>query len=223
LAVATPGISLAEWTTLCHKALPSLSIARRRELIRLLRDGFLEWTTDQKIAPGLFLKFYADAPATAQIDIVNVQWALSHPITLIGVERLVAPALASGNIDIPLSDVEKLVSANLDTRSAESLRKTRTVLLGAMEGMGTLVTRGTGQHRQLSASRGRPHPLTFAYLVHRDLQERGLNTIIAPKIPESSLGVRLSQCTFSHARFCMQWALDNQLLTERDDEIGLPR
>ena len=223
LAVATPGLSLAEWTQRCHTSLPNLSIARRRELIRLLRDGFLEWTDDDTIAPGLFLQFYATASATAQIDIVNVQWALSHPITLVGVERLVQPTLESGQTDIPLKDVEKLVASNLHTRSAESLRKTRTVLLGAMEGIGTLVTRGTGQHRQLSAARGRPHPLTFAYLVHRDLQERGLDAMMAPEVPESSLGVRLSQCTFSHARFCMEWALENKLLTERDDEIGLPR
>ena len=51
--------------------------------------------------------------------------------------------LRTGDIDIPLNDVDSLVSRHLDTSSSESLRKTRTVLLNAMEGMGTIIARGT--------------------------------------------------------------------------------
>ena len=66
--------------------------------------------------------------------------------------RLVAHALDHGTEDIPLNAVENLVAKHLSTSSAESRRKTRTVLLGALEGIGVLQTRGTGQHRTLRAA-----------------------------------------------------------------------
>ena len=219
LALAEPGRKKADWTAACHEALPELSVARRRELIRLLREGFLDWTADDTIDDGLFLRVYADAPATGQIDLVSVQWALSHDLTLTAVDQLVTPALESGDTVIELQQVEDLVRANLDTDSAESLRKTRTVLLGALEGIGTLATRGTGQHRSLAASRGRPHPIAFGYLVLRDLQQRGVDGMMASEVPENSLGARLTQCGVEHAHLCLRWCLDRGLLVEESDEV----
>ncbi|HMV65271.1 MAG TPA: hypothetical protein PKA64_00375 [Myxococcota bacterium] len=223
LAVAEPGTRVDDWSDICHGLLPELSVARRRELIRILRDGFLDIGADGRIVSGLFLEQYRDAPAVAQIDLVQIQWALSHPLTLVAVEELVAPALECGEPDIPLDDVEALVEEKLVTSSLESRRKTRTVLLGALEGVGVLVTRGTGQHRTLRASRGAPHPLAFGYLVMRDLAERRLDAMIASEVTESSLPVRLTQCGFGWAEHCLRWNLETGLLTQRDDEIGLPQ
>jgi len=220
LAYAAPGLPLDTWTQACHAALPDLSLARRRELIRLLRDGFLSWDSERKIVPGTFLSFYADAPASAQIDLVYTQWALSHPITALAVKSLVAPVVHRADTTITLPEVEALVATHLETTSTESLRKTRTVLLGALEGIGVLVTRGTGQHRQLRASRGFPHPLTFGYLVHRDLNERGLNAMMTREVTESSLGASITLCTDAHAEHCLRWNLERGILLERDDEVG---
>ena len=219
LALAVPGTDQATWTKACHDALPDLSMARRRELVRLLREGFLLWRDDGSIDRGLFLRIYNDAPASGQIDLVGVQWALSHPLSLVAIEALVVPALESGHADIPLARVETLVQANLETSSAESLRKTRTVLLGALEGIGTLVTRGTGQHRSLAASRGEPHPVAFGYLVLRDLEERGVDGMMQAEVTETSLGARLTQCGESHAAKCVDWCLARGLLVEVDDEV----
>ncbi len=221
LAEAAPGIPLDDWTAACHAALPDLSLARRRELIRLLRDGFLEWNDDGTIEEGTFLRFYGNAPATAQIDLVNTQWALSHPITLQATRQVVEAALERDDTTVTLAEVESLVAKHLDTRSAESLRKTRTVLLGALEGIGTLVTRGTGQHRQLRAARGCPHPLTFGYLAARDLSDRQLDAMMQSEVAESSLGVRLTQCTYEHAQFCTDWCLERQVLVSEGDEVRL--
>lgn len=221
LAKAEPGANLDVWTQACHASLPDLSLARRRELIRLLRNGFLEWNGDGTIVPGRFLRFYETAPASAQIDLVHMQWALSHPITAVAIEKLVAPAIHQSDTTVTLDAVEVFVASRLETRSAESLRKTRTVLLGALEGIGTLRTRGTGQHRQLRATRGMPHPLTFGYLVHCDLASRELGVMMASEVTESSLGVRMTQCTYDHARHCVNWNLKRGILAEKDDEIGL--
>lgn len=222
IAVAEPGMRVDDWAELCHGLLPDLSVARRRELIRILRDGFLDISPEGRVTAGLFLEQYRDAPAVAQIDLVQIQWALSHPLTLVAVEELVSPALEVGELDIPLEDVEAMVEEKLATSSVESRRKTRTVLLGALEGVGVLVTRGTGQHRTLRASRGAPHPLAFGYLVMRDLAERKLDAMIASEVTESSLPVRLTQCGLGWAEHCLKWNLDTGLLAERDDEIGLP-
>ncbi len=221
LALAETGSTQLAWKQACHRALPGLSVARRRELIRLVRDGFLAWTEDARVANGVFQQIYNDAPATAQMDLVDLQWALSHPITLIAVEHLVAPIVNQEETEISLNTVETLVAEHLHTNSPESLRKTRTVLLGAMEGIGTLITRGTGQHRSLRASRGTPHPIAFGYLVMRELQERGARGMMASEVPESSLGVRLTQCGESHARYCLEWCLQAGLLHLHGDEIGV--
>ncbi len=219
LALAEPGRSKADWTRSCHDALPRLSVARRRELVRLVRDGFVDWDAD-RVTLGTFLRVYSEAPASAQLDLVDLQWALTHPLTLIAVEQLVAPTLHLDDTNIELARVEALVAAHLDTDSAESLRKTRTVLLGAMEGIGTLITRGTGQHRSLRASRGTPHPLAFGYLLVRELEERGAMGMMLSEAAESSLGARLTQCGPDHGRTCVDWCLATGFLSRHGDEVA---
>ncbi|MGC6491281.1 MAG: hypothetical protein ACON5B_00435 [Myxococcota bacterium] len=220
LAQAEPGLSLTDWSARCHQNLPVLSQARRRELVRMLRDGFLT-VDDGRISNGLFLRCYSDASATAQFDMVHVQWALSHGLTLLAVRSLVAPALRSGKPEIPLAAVEQLVAGAVDTRSAESLRKSRTVLLGALEHVGVLETRGTGQHRTLRARRATPHPFAFAYLILRELTERGIDAMMEREALESSLAVQLTLCTVDHATRCLDHAVDSGWLRRDGDEVGL--
>lgn len=223
LALAEPGMALSDWSTQSNEALPHLSVPRRRELIRMIRDGFLDIGEDGEILRGLFLTHYESSAAMAQLDLVSAQWALSHPITLIAVEELIAPALQRGELDIPLADVETLVAKHVETNSAESLRKTRTVLLGALEGIGVLTTRGTGQYRSLRASRGEMHPAAFGYLALRDLADRQVDSMMAAELHESSLGTKLTQCTLPYATQCVEWNIARGILEAYEDEIGRPR
>ena len=220
LAIAKVGRGQADWAKACHPLIPELSLPRRRELIRLVRDNYLDWNTDLTVRNGLFHQFYWNAPASAQVELVDVQWATSHPLTLVAVEALVKPLLDQQQRAIRLSQVELLVASYLETESAESKRKTRTVLLGAMEGVGTLRTRGTGQHRSLEASRGAPHPIVFGYLVHKELRERGTDAMMTSEVLES-LPVRLTQCTRAHARACLDANLATGVLVARGDEVAL--
>ena len=222
LACAESGLTYAEWKSRARSLVEHISADRQRELFRILRDQFLTWNEDGTIADGLFLQYYNHSPASAQIDLLDLQWALSHEISLIALSRLVGPALAATSPNIPLSELDALVAQHVDSKSSESLRKTRTVLLGALEGTGTLTTRGTGQHRSLSAARGTPHPTAFAYLIHLDLLRRGAVDMMASEAVESSLGVRASMCTEDWARHCVGWAIDHGLLAARDDTIGIP-
>ncbi len=223
LALARPGVTQDQWVDRAHKALPHLSVARRREVIRLLRDGLIEWSADQRVKHGLFLDIYASASASAQVDLLHHAWAMSHPISLVAVEHVVAPRLEGmGDLEIPLQEVEALVRRFVETDSDESLRKTRTVLLGALEDIGTLVTRGTGQHRGLRAERGTPNPVTFGWLIRRELADRGVDSMMASEVPDTSLAARLTQCGPAHARTCVDWLLRDGSLVLSGDEIGTP-
>lgn len=222
LAMATPGRDVEGWSADCMDALPDLSHPRRRELVRILRDEYLSLDTEGHLVDDLFLHTYRHAPGVAQIDLVRTQWALTHPLPLQAVDALVGPALDSGEPDIPLDDVERFVAAHLDTPSAESRRKTRTVLLGALEGIGVLTTRGTGQHRSLRAARGRPHPVTFAWLIRRELVERGLDGMLRIEAVESSVPARLFRCGHAHASRCLDHAVARGTLWVVGDEVRAP-
>lgn len=221
LALVVPGTPFETWAERCHAFLPGLSMARRRELVRMLRDGFLVLDDDGLITDARFLHTYQHAPAAAQIDLVHAQWALTHPLSRIAAERLVAPALEVGELDIPLDDVEALVAEHISTRSAESRRKTRTVLLGALEGIGVLETSGTGQHRALRASRGRPHPVTYGYLLAKELDDRGATRMGATEATTSSLAARLTQCGPEHAAWCLDDNLARGAFASDGDDIRL--
>lgn len=223
LALAQPGRSLVEWSRTCRAGLGHLSAARSSELVRMVRDEFLEVDSDGRIQDGLFLRAYHGASALAQLDLVAVQWALSHPLTCVAAEQLVAPlldAVPSGeDAELEVDAVEALVSAALSTTSAESRRKTRTVLLGALEGLGVVGDRGPGVQRAVRVSRGRPHAAAFGYMLLRELAERGLDAMLAVEAVESSLPLRLTCCGSAWARSCLVWNLERGVLVQRQDEI----
>lgn len=184
LALAEPGIRRLAWTDACHSSLPHLSTARRRELIRMVRDDFLEWD-GTAVEPGVFQKAYDSATAGEQVELVAVRWAQSHPLPEHAVARLVEPALERGDPELPLSTVTAWIDRVVDTDSRASLTKTRAVLLAALEGTGALGTRGTGQHRSVWAKRGEPSARTVGYLTAWS--------------GSTDLVCRLTACTAHHA------------------------
>jgi hypothetical protein len=220
LALAETGMPVGDWADACYEAIPHVTATRRQELVRILRDGFLGVTGDDRIDGGLFLAAYAHAPATAQIDLLEVQWALTHPITLIATEALVAPALGSRDPRIAVGAVDELVRSNLDTSSDGSIRKTRTVLLGAMEGVGTLTASGSGPGRTYRAARGLPHAVTFGWLVKRELRDRGVAALPIDEVLVSSVAVRLTQCERDHAVRCLDQAIARGDLCKDGDAVS---
>ena len=222
LACAVPGLTFDAWRAEASPLIEHLSQARKREIFRILRDQFLDWSADGRIENGLFLRSYMDVPASVQIQMLHQHWALSHDITLLVLRDLASDAVASETTDIALADLDAVVARYVDSTSAESLRKTRTVLLGALEATGTIVGRGTGQHRTLRAARTRPHPLVYAYLVQRELYQRGTDAMMESEAIETSLGSRATLCPTDWARYCVAWAVEHGKLVAADDSISLP-
>jgi len=222
LSCAEPGLTFADWRTEASPRITHLSPDRQREIFRILRNQFLTWTEDQRIAEGLFLGRYHRVPASVQIQLLDVHWALTHPIALIAVRSLLVPAVESNQLDISLAELDALVAQHVDSVSSESLRKTRTVLLGALEETGALLGRGTGQHRQLKANRTRPHPRVFSYLILRELQHRGTDAMMRSEAIETSEATQFTLCPEDWAAYCVSWAVENRELRAVDDEIGIP-
>lgn len=181
LALGQPGTPLLVWQRACHDALSHLSTARCRELIRIVREDFLT-VEDHVLLPTPFTEHYAAASPVEQVELVHVQWALTHPLSLQAAIHLVHPALESGSPQIHLAQFTAFVDEQLGTASRASRTKTRTVLVGALEGVGCLGTQGTGRYRTLWARRGAPTPATIAYLT-----ERGGPTLVAQLTACSSL------------------------------------
>lgn len=166
LALARPGTPLLVWERACHRHLGHLSTARRRELIRIVREEFLT-IVDLRLQENAFLRHYDLATDDEQRELVCAQWALSHPLSLATVAHLVQPALDSDDPQISLARLDTFVAEQLDTDSAQSLGKTRRVLVKALEDVGCLGAQGTGRHRTVWAQHGEPSPALWAYLEER--------------------------------------------------------
>ena len=224
LAQSIVGISLEEWTSSCHAALPHLSVERRRELIRMIRGEFLTWTEQETIANGLFIRLYHSANAMDQIDMVHHLWATSHPLSLKTATAFITPILKNANVldpEISLEQLDQFVAKTIDSKSKESLRKSRTVLINALESIGVLSINGTGKNRVIRATRGAPSNIAFTYLLISWMTARGDDAIMAMEAIDSSLPVLLTGCSHTHARAALAWANTNNHLTLQSDEVSI--
>jgi hypothetical protein len=224
LAKSLVGISLDEWTTACHTALPSLSVERRRELIRMIRGEFLTWTEQSTIEDGLFIRLYHSATAMDQIDMVHHRWAASHPLTLETAKSFIAPILEKSSLldpEIPLRELDLFVAKTIKSKSKESLRKSRTVLINALESIGVLTITGTGKNRVIRATRGAPSYIAFTFLLMGWMTARGDDAIMTMEAIDSSLPVLLTGCTHTHAEAALAWADANNHLIVQSDEVSI--
>jgi hypothetical protein len=226
LALAEPGLERFVWESRCHEALAERKLVRAREtgLIRLVRETFLAFDEDSTIIENLFLRLYQNPGTSAlgQQDLVRLAWALSNPVTKLAVGRLVLPALSRDGQAITLAAIDAFVADVVETKAPDALRKTRTTLLSALEGIGVVETKGTGRHRQVKATLAEPHPIVFTYLLLSDLAERGGDTLEVVEALGSNLATRTVPCHVGHAYECLGWALKNGLLIAiNNDEIGV--
>jgi hypothetical protein len=224
LALSVVGLSLDEWTASCHAALPNLSVERRRELIRIIRGEFLSWTSEKTIDQGLFIRLYHSAYAMDQIDLVHHLWAVSHPLSLAATTTFIAPLLnrnSASTVEIHLNDLDVFVAKTIRSNSKESLRKSRTVLINALESIGVLSITGTGKNRVIRAMHGAPSYIAFTFLLMRWIMDRGDDAIMTMEAIDSSLPVLLTSCDHAYANAALEWAVDNNYLSVKSDEVSI--
>lgn len=230
LRLAVPGTTRRDWEISATSMLVDadrdkpLTEARLNDLLRIIRVSFLSWEgtgRDAVITENLFLRMYHSDHATPsfQEELVDIQWALYSEVARVAITNIIIPHLDVGDGEVDLATVDAFCHDTVDTDAPDSLRKTRTVLIKALERAGVMRTSGTGRYRRLWAQRGEPHPMTFAYLLLLGMEEKGQESISYQEAVSDNFGMFFTQCDVTHAFTCVSWALQNGILNIKDGSI----
>jgi hypothetical protein len=177
---ALPGTPVEEWAALADRILPQASSARRRELIRIVREELLD-SRDGTIVGSAWLRLFQEGSPHRRRGLLYGRLWQSRPLVLRALDELVHPALE--RVDRPLAphDADLIEGEAWDRFLHACLRppirheafvKTRSTLQGALRDVGVLEITGN-RERTLRVRHGRPDPQAFAWVVGRELLERG--------------------------------------------------
>lgn len=180
LDAAHPGSSVEAWAELGDLILPQASPARRRELIRIVRDELLD-SRDGVIVDSAWLRLFQGGSPHRRLGLLYGRLWRNRPLVLRALEALVHPALAVAERPLAPRDADVISAQDWDRFLRETLRpdvpheafvKTRSTLQGALRDVGVLEISG-GRARTLRVRHGRPDPLAFAWVLARELLDRG--------------------------------------------------
>jgi len=177
---AHPGTGVEAWTALGDQLLPQASSARRRELLRIVREELLD-IADGVIVGSAWLRLLQEGSPHRRLGLLYGRLWKNRPLVLRALEELVHPAL--GRADRPLAphdsdlieadDWDRFLRATLPPDVPhEAFVKTRSTLQGALRVVGVLEVSAT-RERLTRVRRGRPDPLAFAWSVATELRQRG--------------------------------------------------
>ena len=177
---AQPGTHVADWTELADRLLPQSSAARRRELIRIVREELLD-TRDGQVAASAWLRLFQDASPHRRRGLLYGRLWRNRPIVLRALDELVHPTLERAERPLAPHDSDLVDPEVWDQFVRSCLRpdvpgeafiKTRSTVQGALRAVGVLEI-SSNQGRMCRVRRGRPDPLAFAWVVARELVDRG--------------------------------------------------
>lgn len=176
---AYAGMSIDDWTDLADRLLPQAGAARRRELIRMVRDELLD-VRDDAVVASAWLRLFQDGNPHRRVGLLYGRLWRNRPLVLRALDELVHPALERADRPLPPYDADLIEPDAWDrfVRAAlrpdvpsEAFAKTRSTLQGALRSVGVLEISGN-QGRTCRVRHGRPDPLAFAWVVARELTER---------------------------------------------------
>ncbi len=205
---AQPGTSVAEWTELADRLLPQASAARRRELIRIVRDELLD-THEDKVIASAWLRLFQDGSPHRRLGLLYGRLWRNRPLVLRALDELVHPALARADRPLAPRDADLVEPEVWDQflRSClrsdvpgEAFAKTRSTVQGALRAVGVLEITGN-QIRTCRVRRGRPDPLAFAWVVARELVDRGEQS--EPWAARDAFAARLFAPRVDYAMSCL--------------------
>lgn len=166
---AHEGTSVEEWVILGDRLLPQASSARRRELIRIVREELLD-SRDGMIVASAWRRLLQDGSPHRRLGLLYGRLWRNRPLVLRALDEVIHPALSRA--DRPLAphgadiidpqDWDRFLRACLHPDvPTEAYAKTRNTLLGALRSVGVLEISG-GREREIRVRRGRPDPIAFA-------------------------------------------------------------
>lgn len=177
---AHAGTSVEEWATLGDRLLPQASPARRRELIRIVREELLD-SRDGTIVGSAWLRLFQEGSPHRRLGLLYGRLWRNRPLVLRALDELVHPALERSDRPLAPHDADLIEAEAWDRFLRASLRpdvpheafvKTRSTLQGALRDVGVLEITGN-RGRVIRVRRGRPDPLAFAWVLARELLDRG--------------------------------------------------
>lgn|GEM_PF-2025188 len=226
LDAAHPGTSVADWEERGDRLLPQASPARRRELVRMVREELLD-TREGVVRESTWLHLLQEGSSHRRLGLLYGRLWRSRPLVLRALDTLVHPALA--RVDRPLAphDADLLDAETWDAFLRSVLRpevpheafvKTRSTLQGALRSVGVLSIATASAAAPLSVTRarvtrarhGRPDPLAFAWVLAREVGERGEEA--EAWAARGSFAARLFATTPEYASTCVDAGVTAGLL-----------
>jgi hypothetical protein len=177
---AHPGTSVGEWAELGDRLLPQAGPPRRRELIRIVREELLD-SRDGTIVGSAWLRLFQEGSPHRRLGLLYGRLWRNRPLVLRALDELVHPALERFDRPLPPPDADLIEAEAWDRFLRASLRvdipheafvKTRSTLHGALRDVGVLAISGN-RGRSTRVRHGRPDPLAFAWVLGRELLDRG--------------------------------------------------
>lgn len=177
---AQPGTSVADWAELADQLLPQASAARRRELIRMVRDELLD-AREETILASAWLRLFQDGSPHRRLGLLYGRLWRNRPLVARALDQIVHPALERADRPLAPRDADLLEPNVWDEFVRTCLRpgvpseafvKTRSTVQGALRSVGVLDISGN-QGRTCRVRRGRPDPLAFSWVVARELVDCG--------------------------------------------------
>lgn len=208
LDAAHPGTPVAEWAEVADRILPQASPARRRELIRIVREELLD-SRDGVVVASAWLRLFQDGSPHRRLGLLYGRLSRNRPLVLRALDELVHPALEV--LDRPLAPHgAELLEAEVWERFLRSVLrpdvpheafvKTRSTLQGALRDLGVLEISGN-RGRTLRVRHGRPEPRAFAWVVARELLDKGEES--EAWATRGSFAARVFAATADYAATCI--------------------
>lgn len=217
---AHAGTSVEDWTTLGNELLPQASPVRRRELIRIVREELLD-NRDGVIVDSPWLRLFHDGSPHRRLGLLYGRLWRNRPLVLRALDELVHPAFERSGRPLAPHDADLIEAAAWDDFLHASLRpdvpndsfvKTRSTLQGALRDVGVLEITGH-RGRVVRVRHARPDPLAFAWVVARELAERG--DVPEARAARESFAARLFAPTYDYAAACIDAGVAAGLLGRR--------
>lgn len=177
---AHPGTAVDDWAVLGDRLLPQASPARRRELIRIVREELLD-VHDGAIVDSAWLRLLQGGSPHRRIGLLYGRLWRNRPVLVRALEKLIHPALERSDVPLAPHDADLIDADAWDRflRAAlhpdvphEAFAKTRSTVQGALRDVGVLEI-AANRERSTRVRRGRPDPLAFSWVVARELREMG--------------------------------------------------
>jgi hypothetical protein len=202
------GMSVADWADLADRLLPQASAARRRELIRMVREELLDVRNDAVVASA-WLRLFQDGNPHRRLGLLYGRLWRNRPLVQRALDELVHPALERADRPLAQYDADLIDADTWDRFVRQSLRpdvppeafaKSRSTVQGALRVVGVLEISGS-HARTCRVRRGRPDPLAFAWVVARELLDR--HEASEPWATRESFAARLFAPSSDYAATCI--------------------